>query len=56
MEFTVASLFVLSSLENLYIAHHNLDLLCDIYNAMTEHNRGETHYLSSTVNYFDICL
>ena len=34
--------------------HHDLDLIYDIYNAITEHNRRQTHYLLSIVNFFDI--
>ena len=34
--------------------HHDLDSFYDIYNAVTEHNQRQTHYLSSIVNFFDI--
>ena len=38
--------------ENLHMIHHNSNLFYDIYNTITEHNQGQTHYLSSTLNLF----
>ena len=40
--------------QDLYMIHHNLDLFYNIYNTVTEHNRRQTHYLSSVLNYFGI--
>ena len=34
--------------------HHDLDLFYDIYNILKEHNRRQTHYVSSIVNCFDM--
>ena len=34
--------------------HYDLNLFYDIYNTITEHNWIQTHYLSSTVNCFDM--
>ena len=44
----------LSNQENLYTIHHDSDLFYDIYNTIHEHNRRQTHYFSSILNYFDI--
>ena len=44
----------LSNQEKLYMIHHNSDLPYDIYSTTNEHNRRQTHYLSSTLNNFDI--
>ena len=44
----------LSNQENVYMIHHTLDLFYDNYNTITQHNQRQNHYLSSTVNYFDI--
>ena len=43
-----------SNQENLYMIHHDWNLLYEIYNAITEYNWIQTHYLSSIPNYFDI--
>ena len=34
--------------------HHDLDLFYEIYITVNEHNRRQTHHLSSVPNYFDI--
>ena len=34
--------------------HHDSGLVYDIYNAINEHNREQTHYLSTILNYTDI--
>ena len=34
--------------------HHDWSLFYDIYNTITKHNRRQSHYLSSILNYFDI--
>ena len=36
--------------------HHDSNLVYDIYNTITEHNQKQAHYLSSILNYFDICF
>ena len=41
--------------ENIYMIHHYSDLLYDIYSKINEHNRRQTHYVSSVQNYFK-CL
>ena len=44
----------LSNQENLYMTHHDSDLINDIYNTINQHNQRQTHYLSYILNYFDI--
>ena len=44
----------LSNQENLYMIHHDSDLFYDVYNTKNEHNKRQTHYLLSFLNYFDI--
>ena len=34
--------------------NHDSDLFYDIYNTINEHNRRQTHYRSSILNYFAI--
>ena len=34
--------------------HHDSDIFYDIYNAINEHNRGQTHDLSVIPNYFEL--
>ena len=49
--------FFLSNQENLYMINHDSDLFYDIYNAINEDNRRQTHYLLLILpNYFDICF
>ena len=52
--FIERTFYILSNKENLYMIHPNWNLFYDIYNAITEHDRSHTHYVSSIENYFDI--
>ena len=51
--FIVAFMFFIQS-GDLYTIHHNPDLFCDIYNAINEYNRIQTHYLPFFKNDFEI--
>ena len=44
----------LSNQDNLYMIHQDSDLFYDIFNTIIEHNKKQTHYPSSILNYFDI--
>ena len=44
--------YFLLNQDNLFMIHHDWNLFCGICNTLTEHNRGQAHYLS----YFDILL